>query len=214
MHPGFASTRHFASPLRFSPFLTQVYSPPPALGAPLLTQDELLNPEGAIPSPTAFGASVGHLVCLCPTTANQCTSTRPTRTMHASPICIHPPSTPFLTFFALFPCRPLPMVPRRLDQSIILMGHVCLPSLCVFSRQSCLRQSRMLYFFYFSTAPQVHVLPHTQVPTANVCYNFCRINDQFCSSLLHHACLRCTPGAPSKVQCQPVVTVYYFLAIP
>ena len=155
MHPGFASTRHFASPLRFSPFLTQVYSPPPALGAPLLTQDELLNPEGAIPSPTAFGASVGHLVCLCPTTANQCTSTRPTRTMHASPICIHPPSTPFLTLFALFPCRPLPMVPRRLDQSIILMGHVCLPSLCVFSRQSCLRQSRMLYFFYFSTAPQV-----------------------------------------------------------
>ena len=40
VHPRFASTRHSASPLRFSPFLTQVYSPPPALGAPLLTQDE------------------------------------------------------------------------------------------------------------------------------------------------------------------------------
>ena len=49
VHPRFASTRHSASPRRetrnersrrFSPFLTQVYSPPPALGAPLLTQDE------------------------------------------------------------------------------------------------------------------------------------------------------------------------------
>ena len=57
VHPRFASTRHFASPLRFSPFLTRVYSPPPALGAPLLTQNEDAGDTGRDPEmPSSSGS--------------------------------------------------------------------------------------------------------------------------------------------------------------
>ena len=54
VHPRFASTRHSASP---RPFLTQVYSPPPALGAPLLTQDEDAGDTGRDPEmPSSSGS--------------------------------------------------------------------------------------------------------------------------------------------------------------